>query len=408
MRSAWIQKHERFNFVMFFLGRSTSVLMSSVYTFAMGLYVLKMTGSGLSFAVTLSLQILPAVLIGPFAGVLADRFNKKIIVVLTDAFQGLLFAGLFFAAGNGLTLFDIYTATLLLAVSQTLYNVCMDSAVPNLVSGPHVLTVNSIGKIVDSAAGIVSPGLGGVLYAAMEIRYFVLLNGIAFFLSTVTECLIDFRLYNHLTPQNSGFDFKRELAAGFDYIKKSDWIKSSLRNFVTVNFFLALCYSVPVPYILNNVFHLSPKAFGLVQCFSPVGMIVGALLVGKITGMMSYGKLMRISGAFCALCLVLLGALPVFSDHVAPVLLIPYYAFVLACSGFAVSLIDIPFINHFQTRVPEELRGRSLSLSISAVKIATPAGYILSGVMMEIFPAYFLPFCGGILLFVLYSAVKRK
>ena len=407
MRLTPIPKAERRNFVLFLSGRSISVLMSSVYTFAAGLYVLKMTGSGLSFAVTLCLQIIPTVLIGPFAGVLADQFDKKLMVVLTDAFNGVLFIGLFFVSINGLTLLHIYAATLLLSVSQSLYNVCIDSAVPNIVSERRILTLNSIGKIVDSAAAIVSPSLGGILYASIDIRSFIFLNGIAFFLSTGTECLINFRFCYNPAPKSPKFDPRRDLMEGIHYIRKTDWIKAALKNFLIVNFFIALCYSVPVPYILNNTFRLSSGAYGTVQCFAPVGMMLGALLVKKITGAVSYEKLTAITEMSFSLCLFLFGALPAFNARSAVSLVIPYYALLLTFSGLIVSLVDIPFINNFQTRVPENIRGRSLSISISAVKIFTPLGYVLSGIVMAVIPAFYLPLCGGGLLIVFCLAANR-
>lgn len=407
VRRTGIQRDERFNFVLFLTGRSISVLMSSVYTFAVGLYVLKMTGSGLSFAITLSLQIIPTVVIGPFAGVLADKFNKKLMVVLTDAFNGVLFIVLFFVSMNGLTLCAIYAATLLLSISQALYNVCIDSAVPNIVSEQNIITLNSIGKIVDSAATIVSPGLGGVLYAVIDIRFFVLFSGIAFLLSTLTECLINFRLYYTPMPQSGKFDLWRDFVEGIQYIRKTEWIKNALLNFLIINFFIALCYSIPIPYTLNNIFHLSAKAYGMVQCFMPIGMIVGALLIKKITGMISYAKLMVITGTSYSLCLFLFGVLPALNIHSVPSLIIPYYALLLACSGLIVSLIDIPFVNHFQTQIPENIRGRSLSISVSGIKIFTPVGYILSGSIIGIVPAFYLPLCGGGFLFLFYF-IKNK
>jgi len=407
VRPMCVKKSERFNFAMFISGRTISVLVSSVYTFAVGLYVLKMTGSGLSFAITLSLQIVPTVLIGPFAGVLADKLNKKVMVVLTDAFNGILFIVLFLASTGGLTLYDIYVATLLLSISQALYNVCIDSAVPNIVSEHNIITLNSIGKIVDSTATTISPSLGGILYAVIDIRFFILLNGIAFILSTATECLINFRLYYKPAAQNVKIDLKQDFIEGVKYIGKTDWIKSSLINFLIINFFIALCYSVPIPYILNNIFHLSSKAYGIVQCFTPMGMIAGALLVKKITGIISYGKLMAITGILCSLCMFLFGILPAFNIHTAFYIIITYYGFLLICCGLIISLIDIPFINNFQTRVPEDIRGRSLSISISAVKVLTPVGYILSGSLIEIAPAFYLPLCGGILLFIFYLAINK-
>ena len=392
---------------MYLSGRTISVLASSVYTFAMGLYVLKMTGSGLSFAITLSLQILPAVLLGPFAGVLADRLDKKIMVVATDAFSGMVFIIQFLLSRRGLSLLSIYTATLLISISQTLYNICVDSAVPNIVSEGNILKLNSIGKIIDSAAAIISPGLGGMLYALVDMRFFIFCNGIAFLLSTLTECFINFGLYRKPKDSNGGIDVKKDLAEGVAYIRKTSWIKCSLINFSIFNFFMALCYSVPVPYILNNLFALSAKNYGIVQCFMPAGMIVGALLVKKVTEKVHYGKLMVITGVSVSACLFFAGILPAFNAHSSPLVTVPYYGILLFCAGIIVALTDIPFINHFQINVPDHIRGRALSISISVIKVITPVSYLLSGAMIGLLPSFYLPLGGSVLLFLSYVFLRK-
>lgn len=407
MKIKRMEKNEQFNFTTYLLGRSISVLMSSVYTFAIGLYVLKMTGSGLSFAVTLSLQILPTVLVGPLAGVLADRFDKKLMVVLTDALSGALFLTLFFLSAGGLTLLEIYAATLLLSTLQALYNVCIDSAVPDIVAPQHILALNSFGKIVDSSAMIVSPVLGGILYAAADIRLFVLLNGTAFLLSTLKECLIDFRLSGDSAPLSRKLDLKNDLAEGVAYIRKTKWIRTTLLNFLAVNIFVSLCYSVPVPFLLNNVFRLSAKTYGIVQCFLPVGMIAGALAVKRLSGSLPYGRLIAGSGMLCALCLFLFGVLPALAPNAGFRVVAPVYAVLLVLFGLVISLVDIPFLNNFQTRIPEEMRGRALSISVSAVKIFTPVGYLAAGGLLSVVPAFCLPLCGGALLSVCYLAARR-
>lgn len=403
----WRHENEALNFGMYLSGRTISVLVSSVYTFAMGLYVLKMTGSGLSFAITLSLQILPTVLLGPFAGVLADRLDKKIMVVATDGFSGMVFIVQFLLSGRGLSLLSIYTATLLISISQTLYNVCIDSAVPNIVAEGNILKLNSIGKIIDSTAAIISPGLGGMLYALVDMRFFIFSNGVAFLLSTLTECFINFSLYQKPTDSNDGIDVKKDLAEGVEYIRKTSWIKCSLINFSIFNFFMALCYSVPVPYILNNLFALSAKNYGIVQCFMPAGMIVGALLVKKITEKVRYGKLMVITGVSVSACLFFAGILPALNAHSSPLVTVPYYGILLFFAGIIIALTDIPFINHFQINVPDRIRGRALSISISAIKVITPVSYLLSGAMIGFLPSFYLPLGGSVLLFLSYVFLRK-
>lgn len=411
MKLWYRQGSEGCNFALFFSGRTISVLLSSVYTFAIGLYVLKTTGSGLSFAVTLCLQILPTVLLGPFAGILADKLNKKIMIVATDAVSGLIFIVLYFFSAGGLGLLAIYTATLLVSVSQTLYNICVDAAVPSIVSKKNISVLNSTGKIVDSSTAILSPGLGGLLYAALDLRLFILLNGISFFLSALTECMINFRLYAEPTgPKDdpkSRMNLKANFSQGAAYIRKTPWLRHSLINFCIFNFFMALLYSVPLPTILTGVFHLSSGSYGIVQCFAPAGMIAGALLLKKVSEILPYEKLIAVTGVLFSAGIILLGILPAWNPHSASDAVIVYYGFALLCIGLLVSLIDIPFINSFQLDVPEEIRGRTLSISISVVKAITPVGYLLSGGLLSVMPPFFIPLCGGFLLLAIMVLVNR-
>lgn len=400
-------KGDSLNSILFLSGRTISVLVSSLYTFAVGLYVLKKTGSSLSFAITLSLQILPAVLLGPFAGVLADKLDKKIMVVTTDTFNGIVFVLLFFISRQGLTVSLIYITTPLISISQTLYNISVDSAVPNIVSEKNIIRLNSIGKMVDSAAAIISPGAGGILFAAVDMRFFILSNGISFLLSALIECFINFELYAKPADINKGVNFQRDLREGLQYIGRTAWIKNSLINFSVFNFYMSLFYSIPVPYILNNVFRLSSKNYGIIQCFMPAGMIIGALLVKKVTDKTAYDKLMIITGLLFSACMFLIGILPVFTVNAAPYVIVPYYGFLLLCFGLIVSLVDIPFINNFQTNIPENIRGRTLSISISIVKVITPAGYLLSGVLMGFIPSFILLLCGSLMLLISYILISK-
>ncbi len=393
--------NELSNFILFITGRSVSVLVSSVYTFVIGLYVLQLTGSGLSFAITLSLQILPAVILGPFAGVLADKLNKKILAIASDTFGGLIFLILFFAGGHGLTIPFIYCATLLLSMSQTIYNISTDAAVPDIVSSRNILKLNSLSKITDSAAAIISPGIGGILFALVDLRFFILCNCLSFLSSAAIEVFIDFSLYSQSNEKGKErINIKADIMEALKFIGNTKWIKSSLINFSVLNFFMSALYSIPVPYILNNIFRLSSNNYGIVQAFIPVGMILGALAVKKVTETINYDRLICISGLLFSGCTFLMGILPAVAPGTSAQITMPYYSFLLLCFGFTISLVDIPFINNFQANVPENIRGRTLSAGISIVKFINPVAYILSGALMGIFPSFVLPLGGSILLMI--------
>lgn len=126
---------ELLNIVLFSIASFICVFGTSIYNFAISLYVLNITGSGLNFAMTLVIGALSTVLVNPFAGVLADKINKKLLTVITDTLNGMLFLVLYILTiEHPLSLSMIYLSTFILNVFSNIYGISIETAKPNLVS----------------------------------------------------------------------------------------------------------------------------------------------------------------------------------------------------------------------------------------------------------------------------------
>lgn len=99
-------KRENLNLMLFLSGKTISLFGSAIYAFVIGLYLLRTTSSALSFALNLALYTLPVVLFNPIAGVIADKFNKKILVVGSDLINGIFLSLIYFIITN--YTFNIY------------------------------------------------------------------------------------------------------------------------------------------------------------------------------------------------------------------------------------------------------------------------------------------------------------
>jgi MFS family permease len=187
-------RNEINNLLLFSTGKLISIFGTSIYSFAMGLYVLNMTGSGLSFAATLVLGIIPAIIINPFAGVIADRFDKKKMVISMDLLNGIMLIAVFFLSSfYGLSIPVIYITTFMLTVFTTFFGVSLEAAKPNLVSLNRLMDINSISKIIDSFSSILGPMIGGMVFAFVDVKLFIIANGISFIFSAICEIFIDFK-----------------------------------------------------------------------------------------------------------------------------------------------------------------------------------------------------------------------
>ena len=394
------------NFILFSIGKLISIFGTSIYTFALGLHVLKLTGSGLSFATALALVIIPMVLINPFAGVAADRLNKKVLVVVMDLANGILLIAVYLLSlvyGLGIPL--IYAATFLLTVFTTFFGVAMEAAKPNVVTQSMLMNINSMSKIIDSVSAILGPMVGGIIFALIDIRLFIVINGISFIFSAALEMFIDFKLNcKEKDEYNTGskVDFLKDIKEGFQYLIERKEIKSLFVILIALNFVIGFSINVPLPFIINNVLKLSSKEFGIIQGAFPVGVIAGALLVEKACKKIAYYRLLRVLNCIMSLCMLLI-ALPVmpvgFELSYAGYLV--YYSAVMIIFGIIISFIDIPISYTMQSIIPEEYRGRVLSIGVSIGKTMLPAALILSGCLLNVIPVYVMPILGGILLFLL-------
>lgn len=403
-----IQKKEFVNIIFFFIGKLVSLFGSSIYTFAIGLYTLKITGSGLTFATTLVLGTLPAILINPFAGVLADRIDKKKLVIFMDFLNAALFIIFYVISLSSLTLPIIYLCTLITTILTNIFDITLETAKPDIVSEERLMSINSIGKIVDSAPSILGPMIGGLIFALLDIKVIILINGISFALSAVSELFMDFKLNKKDVLPTEKMNFIVDIKEGFNYIISQKNILNLFYIFIIINLFLSLAISVPMPFIINNVLNLGTHYYGIIQGTFSIGMIIGAVFIKKVYEKIPYNRLLIMMSFILSLCMVLTGIIVFPAIATMPKFIyFIYYSIIMTILGISISFIDIPIFFILQNILPENLRGRVLSIGLSSVKIAAPAALILSGFLINHISPYILPVTGGIALFASMLMVTK-
>lgn len=401
------------NICLYSIAKTVSISGSSIYSFALGLYVLQITGSALNFAITLILGTIPMIVMNPFAGVIADKVDKKKLVICMDLLSGCLLITVYILSSYyGLNLFIVYTTTFLMTVFTTFFGIGLEAAKPNIVSKERLMSINSISKIIDSVSLILGPMLGGIVFAVFDIKIFIIINGISFILSGISILFIHFKLFefniNEECPK-SRINFIKDIKEGFSYLIEKESLKNTFRILISLNFFLGFAVTVPLPYIINTVLNLSSKQFGIIQGTFPVGMIIGAILVKKITNRFSYSYLLKKLSSMLAVFMIISGIPVLFkSFEVNDFVYVITYCVVMFFLGLIIALIDIPLIYFMQKEIPDEYRGRVLSIGLSIGKMMQPIALALSGLLLNYIPAYTLPITGGIVFLILNKAYSNK
>ncbi|PEK63044.1 MFS transporter [Bacillus wiedmannii] len=401
------------NICLYSIAKTVSIFGTAMYSFALGLYVLQITGSALNFAITLILGTIPMIVMNPFAGVIADKVDKKKLVVCMDLLSGCLLIAVYIVSSHyGLNLFIIYTTTFLMTIFTTFFGIGLEAAKPNIVSKERLMSINSISKIIDSVSLILGPMLGGIVFSVFDIKTFIIINGISFILSGIALLFIHFKLFEcNINEENAKrrVNFIKDIKEGVSYLLEKESLKNTFHILISFNFFLGFAVTVPLPFIINTVLNLGSKQFGIIQGTFPVGMIIGAIVVKKITDRFSYSYLLKKLSSMLSVFMIILGIPVLFkSFEVNDLVFVITYCVVMIFLGFIIALIDIPLIYFMQNEIPDEYRGRVLSIGLSIGKMMLPIAMALSGLLLNYIPAYTIPIVGGFLYLIVIKVSSNR
>lgn len=417
--NAWV---ERRNVGLFLAGKAVSQSGSALYTFAAGWYVLAETGSAATFGLTLALGILPMVLVMPLAGILADRLNRKRMVVGMDALNGLWFLVMgLYAALHGLTLGAVYATAVVTTVLTTLFSVSLESSKLALVTESKLMSLSASSRVVESVVSVAGPVFGGLAYAWIGMEAFLWINGVSFLLSAVTESWMRYEGTVSVISVEPGLNrsvwrtLRRDYAEGLRFVRCSSSMRSLAWRLMAINFFIGFCVSVPLPYVLHRALDGGEKVLGLVQGASPVGVILGALLIGRLKW--GIDRALKAARTLLVTSFLLIGGLmgimewQISNAGVSVGELMLSYTWMglipgMLMLGVGIAWIDLPLMYHFQMVVPEHLKGRVLSVIMSLAKLVLPVALLGAGVLVGRVPAGGLTLIGGV--FYLATLLMEK
>lgn len=402
-----------FNFIKLVTGQAVSVFGTSLLRFALSLYVLDTTGRADIYATLFAVSSLP-VLFSPIAGALADRFNRKSIMVGLDLTNGLfslllLIAFLF----NQTSIFVIAIAMILFGFVGAMDTPVVTAIIPSISASDKLESANGILQGVQSLSGIVAPVLGGLLYSLIGMNNILIIITVLFFLTALLETCI-------LVPQNkteySGNIIKvlaSDLKEGFHYTLTHSFIRKTMLLSVGLNFALTPLFIVGVPYILRVTMNLNTGLYGIGIGIMEFATILGALLIGVVS------KKIRVSNFYLWILFVAILLIPMGMSTIP--LLLQYGAFpvfaLFVLSGVplsaCLSIVSIFAISKIQKVTPSKNLGKVMSIIMATAQCVAPIGQILYGIGFETFEnrAYIpiiITFVATILLSILSKVLYRN
>lgn len=267
-------------FTIVWAGQLVSVLASSMTQFALTIWAYQETGSAVALGLMQTAFTVPFLLLSPFAGVWVDRYNRKLMMMVSDlaaisATCGILVLSL----GGHLQIWHLYVAAAINGLGNTFQWPAYSAAISTMLPKEKYNRANGMMSLVESGPGVLAPILAGVLLP------FIHLTGILF-LDVATFVLAIFSLLIVHIPQPArtveGSEGKgsllKEAAFGFRYIFARKGLLGLLLFFISLNFAVGMAFPVLAPFILARTGNNS-AAFGAVQSALAVGAVLGGLIV---------------------------------------------------------------------------------------------------------------------------------
>ena len=269
------------NFNILVLGQVISLFGSSIQRFALSLYLLDLTGSAGIFSAILALSMVPVVLISPIAGMLADRGNKKRLMIGLDSLSALLLLVYVWIVFNGQDhVLVIATVMVLLSTISTIYQPVVNTCVPLIVSRDHLVRANAIIQQVASLSQFLGPILAGLLYGFFGITGVVIINLVSFLFSALLELFLEIPHQRREGQQSFKEAFMTDMKESYHYLRHENLIVCRMLLFSGFyNLFLVPVFSVATPYLIKVTFALSSEVYGWAEGMIALGMIVGGFII---------------------------------------------------------------------------------------------------------------------------------
>lgn len=350
-------------------GQFVSMVGTSLSAFALGVYVFQQTGQVSAFALTLLTATAPAILAAPLAGAVADRFNRRLVMMAADtaAFAAMAVLALLFFTDR-LDLWHVYSVTAAGSLANAFQRPAYFAAIAQLVPKRYLGHVNGVAQLGLGAGELIAPLIGGALVTLIGLGGILAIDAVTF--AVGITALLAIRIPD-LAFRHREEPLGREIVAGWRYILRRPGLVAMVVFFVVFNFLFSLPQALITPLVLSTA---GPATLGLVAASAGVGILAGNVVM-SIWG----GTERRATGMVGAT--VLTGAASMVAGIGRSPWLLAVGMFGLFCS---LMIINAHWLALIQTKVGLELQGRVLATNQMLATASLPLGFLVAGPLVSL------------------------
>lgn len=267
-------------FTVIWAGQIVSVLASSMTQFALTIWVYQETGNAAALGVINTAFMASILFLSPIAGVMVDRYNRKLMMMVSDLIATAATAGIFILHYQGkLQIWHLYIAAVVNGLGTAFQWPAYSAAISTMVPKENYSRANGMISLIESAPRVLAPILAGILLPIITLKGILGIDVVTFLIAIVSLALVHVpRPARTQAGREGQGSILHEVAYGFKYIFVRRGLLGLLIFFICLNFIIGLSITLVAPFILSRTGNES-ATLGVIQSAMAIGAVVGGLLI---------------------------------------------------------------------------------------------------------------------------------
>jgi MFS transporter, DHA3 family, macrolide efflux protein len=356
-------------FLLLWSGQLISTVGNGLTSFGLGIYVFQQTGKASAMALVTLLAFMPSLFLSAFAGVLADRYDRRLLMVLGDSLSaiGLVFILICMLHGEA-QLWQICVGVTISSVFSSLLEPAYKSTVTDLLTEEQYTKASGLVQVAGSAKFLISPILAGFLLTVTDIKLLLVIDICTFFVTVATTLAVRSGLATKTYEHTQSFI--HDIKAGWYAVSNNRGVLVLVIMTSVLTFYLGVIETLSIPMLLTFT---NSSVVGMIETIVASGMLVSSVIIGFLPIQKGYVKILSISLFGVGVFMAAFG----FREHL-----------VLICVSGFLFFAMLPFANTcldflVRTNIDNSVQGRAWSLIGILSQLGFVAAYALSGVLAD-------------------------
>ncbi len=371
-RTDAIKPHWKRDFALFLSSQTVSLLGSSLVQFAIIWYITLETDSGLMMALSIVFGFVPTFFLSPFAGVWADRYNRKWLIILADlsiAASTVVLIILFMLGYKAIWMLFVVSAVR--SLGTAVQSPAVSAFLPQIVPEDHLMRANGMVSSVQSALMLVSPMISGALMSIAPIENVFMIDVLTCILAVLIFLTLKVAPHDKARERQT-VSYWHDMRLGFSYIRNHRYIRSMFM-FFALFFVLVSPAAFLTPLQVARTFGEDVWRLTAIEVAFSGGMLVGGILMTAWGGFKNRVHTMILSAYLIGINQILLGTVSNFW----------VYLFVMAVVGVTLPLFNTPAMTLLQEKVENEYLGRVFGVLSMISSGFMPLGILVFGPLAD-------------------------